>query len=130
MSLPVDAPVAIITGSASGTGLAVVKMLVSRGYGVMMADWNYKKCSQESAPLGPSTAAVKCDVSSWHDQLEVFGKTVELWGEVDLVGANAGIPEYRLLKIGSRHPRMPPGPPTIPILGNAHQIPITGLGKK
>jgi hypothetical protein len=39
-------------------------------------------------------------------------------------------PLYRLLQIGRRHPRMPPGPPTIPILGNAHQIPITGLGRK
>lgn len=34
---------------------------------------------------------------------------------------------YRLMQIGKRDPRMPPGPPTIPILGNAHQIPRTGL---
>ncbi|OAL22040.1 hypothetical protein AYO20_11276 [Fonsecaea nubica] len=39
-------------------------------------------------------------------------------------------PLYRLFQVGRRHPRMPPGPPTIPILGNAHQIPITGLGRK
>lgn len=37
---------------------------------------------------------------------------------------------YRLLQIGKRDPRMPKGPPTLPILGNAHQIPTTGLGKK
>ncbi|KAF2492584.1 putative cytochrome P450 oxidoreductase [Lophium mytilinum] len=37
---------------------------------------------------------------------------------------------YRVLSIGRRHPRMPPGPPTIPLLGNAHQIPKTGLGKQ
>lgn len=37
---------------------------------------------------------------------------------------------YRLLQIGKRDPRMPPGPPTIPILGNAHQIPQTGLYKQ
>ncbi|KAL5623712.1 hypothetical protein FOBRF1_002962 [Fusarium oxysporum] len=29
-----------------------------------------------------------------------------------------------------RDPRMPPGPPTVPILGNMHMIPTTGLGKK
>jgi hypothetical protein len=32
-----------------------------------------------------------------------------------------------LLNLGKRDKRMPPGPPTIPILGNAHQIPSTGL---
>jgi len=37
---------------------------------------------------------------------------------------------YRLLQVGKRDPRMPPGPPTIPILGNAHQIPATGLFRK
>ncbi|EAW15397.1 cytochrome P450 [Aspergillus fischeri NRRL 181] len=37
----------------------------------------------------------------------------------------AGI--WRLLQIGKRDPRMPKGPPTVPILGNFHQIPSTGL---
>ncbi|KAI0023477.1 cytochrome P450 oxidoreductase [Xylariomycetidae sp. FL0641] len=30
---------------------------------------------------------------------------------------------YRLLKVGSRDPKMPPGPPTKPIVGNEHLIP-------
>ncbi|KEF57227.1 uncharacterized protein A1O9_07417 [Exophiala aquamarina CBS 119918] len=34
---------------------------------------------------------------------------------------------YRLLQVGKRDPRMPKGPPTLPILGNFHQIPSTGM---
>lgn len=37
---------------------------------------------------------------------------------------------YRLSQVGKRAPRMPPGPPTLPILGNIHQIPSTGLFKQ
>jgi len=32
---------------------------------------------------------------------------------------------YKILKIGSREPGLPPGPPTIPIFGNMLQIPTS-----
>ncbi|KAJ9132415.1 putative cytochrome P450 oxidoreductase [Pleurostoma richardsiae] len=37
---------------------------------------------------------------------------------------------YKILRIGRRDSRLPPGPPTVPILGNAHLIPTTGIGLK
>ncbi|EXJ93256.1 hypothetical protein A1O3_01813 [Capronia epimyces CBS 606.96] len=47
-----------------------------------------------------------------------------------LIAVLLALGTWKLLRIGRRDPRLPPGPPTVPILGNAHQIPLTGLGKK
>jgi hypothetical protein len=37
---------------------------------------------------------------------------------------------WKTLQIGKRDPRLPLRPPTIPLLGNAHLIPTTGLANK
>lgn len=59
--------------------------------------------------------------------LKMAGQTTPAWGVVALLIAFA---IYRLLQIGRRDPRMPKGPPTVPILGNFHQIPSSGLYAK
>lgn len=37
---------------------------------------------------------------------------------------------YKLFRIGRRDPSLPPGPPVVPVLGNAHLIPTTGISLK
>jgi hypothetical protein len=34
---------------------------------------------------------------------------------------------FKLLRFGHREKHLPPGPSTVPILGNAHLLPSTGL---
>lgn len=37
---------------------------------------------------------------------------------------------FKILAFGSREKHLPPGPPTLPILGNAHLIPSRGMYTK
>lgn len=44
-------------------------------------------------------------------------------------GALVLVAVYKVLQIGRRDPRMPPGPPTVPLLGNSHLL-KSGLYKQ
>jgi hypothetical protein len=72
-------PVAIITGGASGIGLALTKHLLTKGYHVVMADVNTKAGTQLSAELGPNTLFHRTDVSSYAEQVELFKSAIS-WG--------------------------------------------------
>lgn len=88
MAASSDLPVAIVTGAASGIGLNLSKLLVSRGWRVVMAD-----IAKECEGLGPNALFCRCDVLDWESQLNVFETAVKTWGRVDFVAANAGLPE-------------------------------------
>jgi hypothetical protein len=47
-----------------------------------------------------------------------------------IAGAVFAFSLYKLLSIGNRDRRLPPGPPTVPILGNLLDVPKTGLALK
>ncbi|CAI4216042.1 unnamed protein product [Parascedosporium putredinis] len=72
----------IVTGGASGIGLAMTRYYASQGYNVSVLDINEK--------TGPG---IKCDVSSWEDQAATFKEIFEECGRIDVVMANAGISE-------------------------------------
>lgn len=85
-------PVALITGGASGIGLALTKHLLGQGWKVVIADISEETGKALERELGSSTSFVRADVTSYSDQIAMF-KHAFTWGEnrLDFFAANAGV---------------------------------------
>jgi NAD(P)-dependent dehydrogenase (short-subunit alcohol dehydrogenase family) len=94
MNLSFENKVVLVTGAASGLGLATAKAFAESGASVVLADWNEKEAqsaAQELANKGHKTLAVGCDVSN-DAHVEVMVKqTVATFGRLDAAYNNAGV---------------------------------------
>ncbi|UPL02883.1 hypothetical protein LCI18_013817 [Fusarium solani-melongenae] len=85
--------VAIVTGSSCGIGLDLAKHLHGRGYKVVLTARRENLIQAEAAlldPTGETAIFVKCDVSSYASQKELFQTTWDKWGRLDVLVSNAG----------------------------------------
>lgn len=82
--------VAIITGGASGIGLATAKKLLGEGANVVLVDWN-QDVSDIAKNLGKNCIGIRCDVSCDTNVQETISKIMEKFGHIDYLVANAGI---------------------------------------
>ncbi|MCJ1462133.1 hypothetical protein MMC07_000733 [Pseudocyphellaria aurata] len=91
-SIPaLDGKVALVTGGASGLGLAAVKILAERGAKVIVLDLqslSEEDCKNRFSDL---VKFVSCDVTDWSQLRNCF---LDI-GHVDMVFANAGIGEAK-----------------------------------
>ena len=86
--------VAIVTGGASGIGLATVKAFLEKGAKVIIADFNEEGGQQAEQQLkqgDAEVAFVKVDVASEESVEQLVAATVERYGRVDIMVNNAGI---------------------------------------
>ena len=86
--------VAVITGAASGIGLALARRCAKEGMKIVLADIETAALKQAEAQLqadGATTLAVHTDVANANDVKALADKTVAAFGAVDLLFNNAGV---------------------------------------
>lgn len=89
-----DGKVAFITGGASGIGAGAARRFAQEGARVMLADLQEdegEKLRDEIAAKGGQATYVACDVSDADSVSNAITQTVEQFGRLDIVFANAGI---------------------------------------
>ncbi|MEK4033666.1 SDR family oxidoreductase [Methylocystis sp. IM3] len=98
MSTPSDYykdKVAVVTGAASGIGLALVETMLSYGAKkVIMADFNDENLNREAARLKlaypDKVLGLHCNVTKEDDVRQMIHKAEEFGGRIDLLFNNAG----------------------------------------
>jgi NAD(P)-dependent dehydrogenase (short-subunit alcohol dehydrogenase family) len=86
--------VAIITGSASGIGLAITKKFAEQGANLILVDYNQEKLIMVPAKLGLSTAQCQtycADVSQKEAMMQAVQLAIDTFGKLDILVNNAGI---------------------------------------
>ena len=94
MNTSFENKVALVTGAASGLGLATAKAFAEAGASVALADWNEKEvqdAARELAAQGHKTLAVRCDVSDDAQVEAMVSQTVATFGRLDAAYNNAGV---------------------------------------
>lgn len=94
MNISFENKVALVTGAASGLGLATAKAFAEAGASVVLADWHEKgvqSTAKELANKGHKTLAVRCDVSDDAQVEAMVKQTVATFGRLDAAYNNAGV---------------------------------------
>src|SRR5262245_57112923 len=83
--------VAIITGGASGIGLAIAKKLSREGASVAMIDMNPSVLQSAVKSVGEIASAFVCDVTNEDQVKSVVDQIAERFGRIDILVNSAGV---------------------------------------
>jgi NAD(P)-dependent dehydrogenase (short-subunit alcohol dehydrogenase family) len=94
MNLSFENKVALVTGAASGMGLATAQAFAEAGAAVVLADFREDAVKAEAQKLvvaGHKVVAVRCDVSDEAQVVAMVDRTVAEFGRLDAAFNNAGV---------------------------------------
>lgn len=83
--------VAIVTGAASGLGLAISTKLQGLGATVALIDRGGEALDNAAGGLGERAVGITCDVTSLHDVERMVRQVVEAYGRIDILVNSAGV---------------------------------------
>ena len=88
-----EGKVAVVTGGASGIGESAIRLFAKEGAKVVIADFSEKGNELASSLIdeGHEALFVRTDVSKEQDISNLIDETVNTFGKVDIMFANAGI---------------------------------------
>src|SRR5262249_42718472 len=91
---PLDRKIAVVTGAASGIGLATARLFLGAGAHVMLVDRDAERLPSEARSLatkyGKRVAFARADVSSDAEVRSAIQDTCREFGGIDIVVSNAG----------------------------------------
>ncbi|WP_374371053.1 SDR family NAD(P)-dependent oxidoreductase [Dongia sp.] len=88
---------AIVTGGATGIGLAISRQFAAAGMRVAIADLNEAGAIAAARELGPQHIGVAIDVRDRAGVAAAFDKVVAAFGGYDVLAANAGVSSMKLV---------------------------------
>ena len=94
MNLSFENKVALVTGAASGMGLATAQAFAEAGAAVVLADFRedaVRVGAQKLVAAGHKAIAVQCDVSEDAQVAAMVDRTVAEFGRIDAAFNNAGV---------------------------------------
>src|SRR5438128_2288044 len=94
MNITLENKVALVTGAASGMGLATAKAFAEAGAAVVLADFKEEAVTAEAQKLaaaGHKAIAIRCDVSDDAQVAAMVERTVAGFGRLDAAFNNAGV---------------------------------------
>jgi 3-oxoacyl-[acyl-carrier protein] reductase len=90
--------VAVITGAASGLGLAIANRLHSAGATVALLDLNADSLQSAAAEFGSGALAFQCDVTNEAQVGQIIEEIGERYGRIDILVNSAGVSGQTNLK--------------------------------
>ncbi|GLZ21400.1 oxidoreductase [Burkholderia plantarii] len=91
VSMTIQRPVALVTGSTSGIGAAIARRLSSDGFAVVLHSRSSAETGQAMARELGSAIYVQADLAEDMDRVRLIREAVAAWGRLDVLINNAGI---------------------------------------